>query len=310
MPTYKGAIRLFQISGITVFLHWSWFFVAVLELQRQSVYTSRVWSLLEYLTLFGIVLLHEFGHALACRSVGGTAEQIVLWPLGGVAYVNAPARPGATLWSIAAGPLVNVVLAPVLIVLSIATYSAPGGAPASNFSVYVSEVNVINLVLLVFNILPFYPLDGGKILRSLLWYVIGRARSLMVTVIIGFMGVIALAIGAVLIQSMWLGIVSIFAGMQCIGGFKQAQALKKIEALPRRSEAKCPSCRCNPPRGSFWVCTACRTSFDTFESSAACPHCAALFPTTTCLDCLVASPIEAWTTAAPRVPATVQLVGQ
>ena len=61
---------------------------------------------------FLIVLLHEFGHALACRQVGGTANQIVLWPLGGVAYVNPPQRPGATLWSIAAGPLVNVALLP------------------------------------------------------------------------------------------------------------------------------------------------------------------------------------------------------
>jgi len=305
MPTQKGAIRLFQICGITVFLHWSWFFVAVLDIQRQSVYSSIVWSVLEYLTLFAIVLLHEFGHALACRSVGGTSEQIVLWPLGGVAYVNAPSRPGATLWSIAAGPLVNVALAPVLAILALATHASSG----SDFSVFVSEVNVINLVLLLFNILPFYPLDGGKILRSLLWYVVGRARSLMVTVIIGFIGVIALAIGAVFIQSMWLGIVSIFAGMQCIGGFKQAQLLKRLEALPRHPEAKCPSCRCNPPRGSYWVCTACRTSFDTFESGAACPHCAALFPTTTCLDCLVSSPIEAWTAAAAPIPATVSAIG-
>ena len=65
-------------------------------------------NVLEYLALFGIVLLHEFGHALACRQVGGTADRIMLWPLGGVAYVNPPSRPGATLWSLAAGPLVNV----------------------------------------------------------------------------------------------------------------------------------------------------------------------------------------------------------
>ena len=70
--------------------------------------------MLECLALFVIVLLHEFGHALACRQVGGQANQIVLWPLGGVAYVAPPPRPGPTLWSIAAGPLVNVALTPVL----------------------------------------------------------------------------------------------------------------------------------------------------------------------------------------------------
>ena len=63
------------------------------------------------------MLTHEFGHQLACRSVGGQTHDIVLWPLGGVAYVTPPQRPGAQLWSIAAGPLVNVVLVPVLSVL-------------------------------------------------------------------------------------------------------------------------------------------------------------------------------------------------
>src|SRR5438477_7968109 len=75
-----------------------------------------VWGVLEYLSLFVIVLIHEFGHALACRQVGGVANRIVLWPLGGVAFVNPPRRPGAYLWSIAAGPLVNVALIPILAV--------------------------------------------------------------------------------------------------------------------------------------------------------------------------------------------------
>lgn len=76
------------------------------------------WNIAEYLALFGIVLLHEFGHALACRQVGGKAERVVLWPLGGIALVQPPPRPGALLWSIAAGPLVNLVLVPLTWCLS------------------------------------------------------------------------------------------------------------------------------------------------------------------------------------------------
>ena len=72
-----------------------------------------MWSVLECLALFLIVLIHEFGHQLACRQVGGKTHDIILWPLGGVAYVSPPQRPGAQLWSIAAGPLVNVVLFPM-----------------------------------------------------------------------------------------------------------------------------------------------------------------------------------------------------
>ena len=178
MPTSQGAIRLFRYAGIDVFLHWSWFVVALYQIQRPSAYRSPVWKVAEYLALFAIVTLHEFGHSLACRQVGGNAERIVLWPLGGVAYVDPPQRPGATLWSIAAGPLVNVVLVPVLFGLMLIGGSAGLAETSPDASAWLGMVFTINVVLLVFNLLPVYPLDGGQILRSLLWFVLGRARSL------------------------------------------------------------------------------------------------------------------------------------
>src|SRR3989441_8555477 len=125
-PTRKGSFHLFRFAGIDLYLHWSWFVIAAFEIQnRARGYSSLTWNVLEYLALFLIVLLHEFGHALACRQVGGQANQIVLWPLGGVAFVAPPPRPGATLWSIAAGPLVNVAVAPVL-PLAAASRASPG----------------------------------------------------------------------------------------------------------------------------------------------------------------------------------------
>jgi len=102
-PTRQGSIRLFRFAGIDVYLHWLWFLAAYYLIKVYApAYTSLLWPVLECLALFGIVLLHEFGHALACRQVGGQANLIVLWPLGGVAYVAPPQRPGATLWSLAA----------------------------------------------------------------------------------------------------------------------------------------------------------------------------------------------------------------
>ena len=117
MPSLRqGSIHLFRLAGVDVNLHWGWFLVAFYQLRGgPGIYSSIVWKILEYLALFLIVLTHEFGHAMACRQVGGTANQIMLWPFGGVAYVDPPQRPGATLWSIAAGPLVNVALAPILL---------------------------------------------------------------------------------------------------------------------------------------------------------------------------------------------------
>src|SRR5436309_7918973 len=164
----QGSIHLFRIAGVDVFLHWSWFLVAAYEISgRTRTYSSLSWNILEYLALFSIVLLHEYGHALACRQVGGIANRIVLWPLGGVAYVDPPPRPGAMLWSIAAGPLVNVVLFFVLTPLwLLSPYTAwPGALP--DLYRLLTMVCVINLTILLFNLLPIYPLDGGQILRSL-----------------------------------------------------------------------------------------------------------------------------------------------
>src|ERR1700758_1973546 len=113
-PTRSGSLRLFKLFGITVFVHWAWFIIAIIDMQdntgRQTAPHRKAW---ESLVLFGLVTIHEFGHALACRSVGGKSDTIVLWPLGGVAYVDPPQRPGATLWSIVAGPLVNVLFFPI-----------------------------------------------------------------------------------------------------------------------------------------------------------------------------------------------------
>src|SRR3954470_6909181 len=125
MNLFPRGFRLFRLFGIDVFLHWSWIVVGALEIQyRRGQYSSVGWNVAEYLALFAIVLLHEFGHALACRQVGGRADRILLWPLGGVAFVDPPPRPGATLWSIAAGPLVNVALIPVLFALNAAARSS------------------------------------------------------------------------------------------------------------------------------------------------------------------------------------------
>src|SRR5512132_4601026 len=80
----KGALPIFRLAGIRVYLHFTWFIVAALEVTRFAHrYHNPIWAVLEYCALFGVVLLHEFGHALACRQTGGEADTIVLWPLGG-----------------------------------------------------------------------------------------------------------------------------------------------------------------------------------------------------------------------------------
>lgn len=234
LPDRQGSFRLFRYAGIDVFLHWSWFLVAVFEVSyRSRHYTSPLWNVLEYLALFLIVMLHEFGHALACRQVGGQADQIVLWPLGGVAYVAPPQRPGATLWSIAAGPLVNVALAPVLLGLLFAGTQMGWARSMPNAFAFVTTLSYINLLLLAFNLLPIYPLDGGQILRSLLWFALGPARSLMVASLIGLVGAAALVGVAAWMRSIWIGIMAAFILMNSWRGWQMARALDQADRWRR-----------------------------------------------------------------------------
>jgi len=285
MPTRNGSIKLFRFVGIDVYIHWAWFLAFLYFTSRSHSYSNYGWSALEILSLFLLVLTHEFGHALACRSVGGTANLIILWPLGGVAYVAPPQRPGAQLWSIVAGPLVNVVLAPILFGLAILGKNLGWDVSYPDAYLLIENVTLINLVLLIFNLMPVYPLDGGQILRSLLWYPFGRANSLMAASIIGFVGVAALILLAIYTGSTWKIIIAVFIAMNCWGGLKQAQALAKLAKIPRRVGFACPSCKTAPPLGELWRCGKCGQAFDTFLTQGICPHCSAQFNLTQCLDC-------------------------
>lgn len=294
MPTNKGSFKVFTLAGIGVYIHWSWFLAFWYFSNRSHQYSNYGWNALEILSLFLIVLTHEFGHQLACRQVGGETHDIVLWPLGGVAYVSPPQRPAAQLWSIAAGPLVNVLLIPILSVLVSASSHLHWYDTQPNAYELIHNIWVINLVLLVFNLLPVYPLDGGQILRSLLWFVLGRANSLLVASIIGFLGVAALIGLAIFAQSIWLGIMATFILINCWGGLKQAMALARLAKIPRRAGFACPSCKTAPPLGELWRCGQCNKPFDIFHTHAACPHCGTQFNVAQCLDCGEARPISQW----------------
>ncbi|MBB6431517.1 site-2 protease family protein [Algisphaera agarilytica] len=241
MLSPQGSFRLFGFRGIDVFVHWSWFIAAyILFSYTGGQSTGDLMSfMLIYGSLFGIIVLHEFGHALACRSVGGEAKHIVLWPLGGVAFVNPPARPGAVLWSIAAGPLVNVVLVPVFFGL----YMFSGGFPDWLQS-YLLIMGSINTALLVFNMLPIYPLDGGQILQSILWFFMGRAKSLRVTASIGLviggfafltalLGVSKFIPLLQQISQIMLLLLSAFVVWQAWNGFRVARYLALQEAYEK-----------------------------------------------------------------------------
>jgi Zn-dependent protease len=311
LPGRRGAFRLFRLAGINVYLHWTWFVVAIYQVQADrgrpfAEYEPQyqlLWRAAEYVMLFAIVLTHEFGHALACRQVGGMANQIILWPLGGVAFVSPPPRPGAMLWSIAAGPLVNLVLAPITIGLSLISHFSLGwGAELPNVDAFLTNIALINGVLLIFNILPIYPLDGGQIVQSLLWFVVGRATSLMVASTLGMIGGFCFVVYGLLLLALSGNplplLLAAFVAFLSWRGFQQGRALMKLEQAPRYRELACPKCSAAPLKGEFWGCAECGTRFDTFLEGGICPGCGREFHKVQCLECGQAFPHNEWFPAA------------
>jgi Zn-dependent protease len=309
-----GSIRLFRLAGIDVCLHWSWLLVAFLAIppgpRRDS---SLAWDLAEYLTLFAFVLLHEFGHALVCRQVGGIARRIVLWPLGGLAYVSPPPRPTATLWTATAGPLVNAVLVAPTAGAWLLAYLLGWQTGYPGLYHYLGITALMNAVLLVFNLLPIYPLDGGQVLMALLWFAIGRVRSLLAVSALGLaaglaaMGVSVLGVllGAWRRESALVSVlIAAYVVYRAAVGFRQARQLARVLAGPRHLDAACPTCGTPPLAAPLWSCDECGQSFDTFLTQARCPGCGKVFDSTRCLECYQAHPMEAWY---PRPPVPEEL---
>jgi Zn-dependent protease len=255
----------------------------------------------EYVSLFVIVLLHEFGHALACRSVGGRANTIVLWPLGGIAYVSPPERPGAVLWSIVAGPLVNLILVPVTFVTFAWAESQGLKTSSADFYQFIWIIALMNLMLLVFNMLPIYPLDGGQILQALLWFPLGRWRSLQIASLLGILFGIGLFFASLLLAvlqgegSILLSVMAAFIVFRSVIGFQQSRGSLFVLDLPRHEDCICPRCGIGPPKGNFWVCEEhCQSRFDLFDSRGKCPSCGAWYLDPECPHCHRSNHIDKW----------------
>jgi len=248
-PAHPGSLFLFQAFRIPVFVHWSWGLLLAFFIMLDPLASGAFVSTLALIGLFAIVVLHEYGHALAAKSVGGQADRIVLMPLGGIAYIQPPPRPWPFLWSVAAGPLVNVLLLPVFAVLVAVLGATPQFVEATNAAgqtvtqLDTSAMSVvqlltfylasINLALLVFNLLPIFPLDGGQIVQGVLWLFMGRASSLKVSATVGLIASLSLGMLMVLTGFQFgnwlLFFIAIFLALQSLRSLAIAKMMAKME---------------------------------------------------------------------------------
>jgi Zn-dependent protease len=188
--------------------------------------------------LFVSVLLHEFGHIFGSRIMGGRGEDILMWPLGGLAFADPPRRPWPSLVTTACGPLVNVVIClitgTVLVVLSHSADAIPwfplrsglkSFIPTTTTTYYLFWIFTVNYALLMFNLLLlFYPFDGGRIVQELLWFRFGYYKSMMFATAVGMVGAVVVAAVGLASISLMLVLIAAFGMYTCV---QQRQMLKE-----------------------------------------------------------------------------------
>ncbi|MDE2817411.1 MAG: site-2 protease family protein [Chloroflexota bacterium] len=244
----QGALTLFRLAGITVRLHYTWFlafFLIAWSLPR-LIYPFGYpgWSELHYwiagsaaaVLLFGSVLFHEFAHSFMALARGLKVDGITLFVFGGAAVLKSePRRPSDEFLIAVVGPASSLLLAIVFLLLSALI---PRDVPAQPL---ILQLAFINSGLAIFNLMPGFPLDGGRVFRAIVWYITGSMRKgTTIATIVGQVfafGLIALGIFFILRGSFVIGIWTIFIGWFLNGAAganrrqaKQEEALQGVKA--------------------------------------------------------------------------------
>lgn len=195
-----SSIPLFSVQGITIRMHITFPLILIWGALQFGVFTGGGWSgaifgLIVTFLLFAIVVLHELGHSLAALRYGVPVKQIVLLPIGGVAELGRmPDKPIQEFVIAIAGPLVNFALAIILAPLGLALGQNIGVWPSADlfdnlgqlsFNAIFNYVFISNLFLGIFNLLPAFPMDGGRVLRALLATQLSYQRATSIAVTIG-----------------------------------------------------------------------------------------------------------------------------
>ena len=217
----SASLQLGRIAGIKVQIHWTFWllflFIGFMVFANDGSYTDLFWNFVFITALFICVVLHEFGHALAARRYGVGTRNITLLPIGGVANLkDMPENPKEEFIIAIAGPLVNVVIAFLLwLVVPVDNFLVDdpemleeqlSSINASNFLFYLLAVNV---ALVVFNMIPAFPMDGGRVFRAILSTRMSRVQATQAATALGkFLAMIFFLFG--LFSNIILAVIAVF----------------------------------------------------------------------------------------------------
>lgn len=184
------SVNIGSIAGTAVRIHITFilFLVWIFVASWVQGGPEAAWNGLAFLILlFACVLAHEFGHIFTARAFGVSTPDVILLPIGGVARLERiPEAPGEELLVAVAGPLVNVAIALILVVFFGASLSLQHLGAVENEQVsMIDRLAIVNLFLVLFNLIPAFPMDGGRVLRALLAMRFGHVRATEIAATIG-----------------------------------------------------------------------------------------------------------------------------
>ncbi len=230
----KWSIKLGRILGVDVYLHFTFLlllgFLGFVAWRSTGRFEAAVDGVAFVVVLFGCVLLHELGHAMMARRYGIGTSDITLLPIGGLARLERmPERPAQELMVAVAGPAVNLVIAALLAVWLVTTGGiSAGDGPWLTSGSIARRLMVFNLVLVAFNLLPAFPMDGGRVLRAVLAASLGRRRATAIAANVGqglaiVMGLVGFFYSPILIFIA----IFVFLGAQAESGLVEMQSALK-----------------------------------------------------------------------------------
>ena len=183
----KAQIKLGRIFGVEIGLHYSWFLIALLitfSLAGHFLENNPDWSdglrwgvsIVTALLFFASIVVHELSHALVAKLRGLPVRSITLFALGGVAQIEKEAADAKTeFWMGIIGPITSFVIGVVCLAITLALGWTPPAFPQRPLPAMLMWLGVINIGLAIFNMIPGFPLDGGRVLRGIVWWITGNA---------------------------------------------------------------------------------------------------------------------------------------
>jgi len=236
----NGALHIGTFFRIPVKIHWTFslliLYLVYTVLQEGVSLSQSLWFSAYVFSLFLCVVLHEYGHALSARKFGVETKDIILSPIGGVARLQKlPEKPKHELIVALAGPAVNVVIA---IIVGLGLYLLydfnflDGGFDIMRIqgpTDFFTFLFILNIALFMFNLIPAFPMDGGRVLRALLAMKFGRVNATKVASIVGRILAVGFIIFGYLNQLYVLAFIGVFIFLTAAGEYRYAKLNRKLE---------------------------------------------------------------------------------